>query len=136
MSNPAGFWIRFGARIVDALMIGIIISVLIAIFNLDTQSSAVQLSESLISLLYFIIVPAVWLGFTVGKRLFSIRIVNKDGSQVSVLTMIMREFVAGLAYGLTLGLLVVVSAFMVGLREDKRAIHDLIAGTYVTHDKP
>ena len=25
---------------------------------------------------------------------------------------------------------------MVGLREDKRAIHDFIAGTYVTHNPP
>ena len=136
MSNPAGFWIRFGSRIIDALMIGIIIAVVLTVFSLDTQSRAVQFSESLISLLYFIVVPVLWLGYTVGKRVFSIRIVHKDGSQVSLLTMIMREFVAGLAYGLTLGLLVIVSAFMVGLREDKRAIHDLIAGTYVTHNSP
>jgi uncharacterized RDD family membrane protein YckC len=44
--------------------------------------------------------------------------------------------VAAIVYGITLGIAVIVSAFMIGLRKDKRAIHDFIAGTYVTYEKP
>lgn len=47
-----------------------------------------------------------------------------------------RAIVASLIYGITLGLAAVVSAFMIGLRKDKRSVHDLIAGTYVTYEKP
>lgn len=50
--------------------------------------------------------------------------------------MVKRDLIAGLLYGLTLGIGVIVSAFMVGLREDKRALHDFIGGTYVTHNPP
>lgn len=45
-----------------------------------------------------------------------------------------RNLVAGIVYGLTFGIGVLISAFMVGLREDKRAIHDFIAGTEVVYN--
>jgi uncharacterized RDD family membrane protein YckC len=48
----------------------------------------------------------------------------------------MRVIVASLVYGITLGIGAIVSAFMIGLRKDKRSLHDFIAGTYVTYQKP
>lgn len=51
-------------------------------------------------------------------------------------TMIKRDLITGLVYGLTLGIAIIVSACMVGIREDKRAIHDFIAGTYVSYNPP
>ena len=47
--------------------------------------------------------------------------------------MILRVLVGALIYGVTFGIGVIVSAFMVGMREDKRSIHDFVAGTYVTY---
>lgn len=91
---------------------------------------------SLITFLYVLITPVLWKGYVVGKRLAGIRIVKKDGSNVHIGNMLMRNIAAGIFYALTLGTGLIVSAFMVGLREDKRAIHDFIAGTYVTHSKP
>ncbi|ESU33866.1 hypothetical protein G3A_04290 [Bacillus sp. 17376] len=65
-----------------------------------------------------------------------VRIAKVNGEKLGSGTMLMRTIVAGLVYVLTLGLGAIVSAFMVGIREDKRAIHDFIAGTYVTYEKP
>lgn len=65
-----------------------------------------------------------------------IRIFRVDGEKLGIGTMLLREFVAGIVYIVTLGLGMIVSAFMVGLRKDHRAIHDFIAGTYVTSNKP
>lgn len=48
--------------------------------------------------------------------------------------MLLRNVVAGVAYTLTLGVGLIVSAFMMGIREDKRSIHDFLAGMYVTYD--
>ncbi|XID94897.1 hypothetical protein ACF3MZ_10435 [Paenibacillaceae bacterium WGS1546] len=48
--------------------------------------------------------------------------------------MLLRNVVAGFVYALTLGVGLIISAFMVGLSEDKRAIHDYIAGTKVVYD--
>lgn len=46
----------------------------------------------------------------------------------------MRNVVAGVIYGFTFGIALIVSIFMVALREDKRALHDFIAGTEVIYD--
>lgn len=77
VTNPAGFWRRLLAILLDALIVGIPIS----------------------TLGYFI--TGTW-----------------DTNW------------------LTLGIGLTISAIMVAIREDKRSIHDFIAGTYVTTDEP
>jgi uncharacterized RDD family membrane protein YckC len=72
----------------------------------------------------------------VGKRIVGIRIVKVNGERLGIGAMIMRSFVASLIYGVTLGIALIISAIMVGTRKDKRAIHDFLAGTYVTSDNP
>jgi uncharacterized RDD family membrane protein YckC len=134
MNLPAGFWVRVGATIMDWLMINL---PLIIIAGLITgEFSEENYFVSTITFLYVLITPVLWKGYVVGKRIAGIRIVKKDGSNVHIGNMLMRTIVAGIAYALTLGIGIIVSAFMVGIREDKRAIHDFIAGTYVTHAKP
>lgn len=135
MSDFGGFWIRFVGLILDSIIVGSLIFLAIAIFNLDTASQAVQTGEGIASLLYFILVPALWYGYTIGKRIVGIRIAKTNGTKVTIGTMLLRYFVSGLVYSLSLGLAFIVSIFMVAIREDKRAIHDFIAGTYVTYKK-
>lgn len=83
-----------------------------------------------------LIVPILWFGYTVGKRIMGIRIVRVDGKKLGIGTMLLRYLVAALVYAITFGIGFIVSAFMVGMRKDHRAIHDFIAGTYVTSNKP
>lgn len=134
VNAPAGFWIRLGAGILDGIIVGITVSILSAILfgDFDYENNPLTILE----LLYAIIVPVIWRGYVIGKRLVGIRIVKLDGSDVGFGTMLMRVVVAAIVYLLTLGIGLIVSAFMVGLREDKRAIHDMIAGTYVTRLRP
>ncbi|MFL8935394.1 RDD family protein [Rossellomorea oryzaecorticis] len=134
MTQPAGFGVRFVANLVDWLIINL---PLIIIAGLVTGEFSQENSYvSAITFLYVLITPVLWKGYVVGKRIAGIRIVKKDGSNVHIGNMLMRTIVSGIVYGLTLGIGIIVSAFMVGIREDKRAIHDFIAGTYVTHVKP
>ncbi len=132
MTNPAGFWVRLLASIMDTLIISIPLGIIAYILtgNWDENLSGT------ISTIYSILIPIVWYGYTVGKRIMKIRIVKVDGSKLGIGAMLMRVLVAGLIYIVTLGIAAIVSAFMVGLREDKRALHDLIAGTYVTYNAP
>ncbi len=88
----------------------------------------------MLSLLYTLLLPVFWAGFTLGKRMLGIRITKMDGSHPGLLAMVLRVIVGGLVYGLTFGVGVIVSAIMIGVREDKRAIHDFIAGTQVVYD--
>ncbi|MEH7200580.1 hypothetical protein [Priestia megaterium] len=50
--------------------------------------------------------------------------------------MVLRVFIAGLMYGLTLGIVATISFFMVIFRQDKRSLHDLMAATYVKRLDP
>ncbi|WP_112180399.1 RDD family protein [Paraliobacillus zengyii] len=136
INNPAGFGNRFVARILDLIIIFIVtgfISLLIyGEFYNDTNFRPIDI----LGFIYALIIPVFWYGYTLGRRMAGNRIVRVDGEKVGIGTMILRDIVAGIAYILTLGIGLIVSAFMVGLREDKRAIHDFIAQTYVTTNPP
>jgi uncharacterized RDD family membrane protein YckC len=131
--KPAGFWIRVLATILDTVIVMVPLSF---ISYLITGAWDGDIYTSFLSLLYYLILPIIWFGYTVGKRMVGIRIVKVNGEKVGIGTMLMRVIVASLVYGITLGIAVIVSAFMIGLRKDKRSIHDFIAGTYVTYEKP
>lgn len=129
----AGFWARLAALFLDTIIVGVplyIISVL-----LFTHPDSQKHFRDLIIFLYSLLLPVFWGGCTIGKRICNIQIRKiEDQSPPGFGTMLLRNVVAGLIYSLTLGIGVIVSAFMVGLREDKRAIHDFIAGTEVVYD--
>jgi uncharacterized RDD family membrane protein YckC len=133
MTRPAGFWIRLGAALLDTLIIGLPLAVISYFIKGNWEG---DFFTSLVDFLYYIIVPVIWAGYTVGKKLTGVRIVKVNGEKLGIGAMLMRTLVAGIVYVITLGIGLIISAFMVGLRSDKRAIHDLIAGTYVTYEKP
>ncbi|PZD93194.1 RDD family protein [Paenibacillus sambharensis] len=130
--EPAGFWIRLGATLLDGLIIGLPLA-LLGMMITGMPSEDEHLSDFL-SFLYGLLTPILWGGYTVGKRICGIRITKTDGDPPGLGTMLMRNIVAGIVYGLTLGIGIIVSAIMVGVREDKRSLHDFIAGTEVIRD--
>ncbi|WP_100373889.1 RDD family protein [Bacillus sp. FJAT-45037] len=134
VNQPAGFWIRFGASLLDGLLLGLVGIIFAAVLGFSETGQLVF--DSIIQLGYLIIVPVIWVGYTIGKKICGVRVVHMDGSDVGFGTMVLRVLVAGFVYVITLGIAYIVSAFMVGLRKDKRSIHDLLAKTYVTYQKP
>ncbi|SDY20207.1 RDD family protein [Salimicrobium album] len=134
MQQPAGFWVRLGANILDSLIIGVILALLAFIVYGDITRLNERSPLDALSFLYSLLLPVFWRGYVIGKKLMGVRIVKVSGEDVTIGNMLLRIVVGGIVYILTLGIGVIVSAFMVGLREDKRAIHDLIAGTQVIHD--
>jgi len=129
----AGFWIRLGALLLDAIIVGVPLAIISLIITGGTREEYVT---DIISFLYSLLVPVFWGGYTIGKRICGIKIRRVyDHSPPGIGTMLLRHVVAGILYGLTFGIGVVISALMVGLREDKRSIHDFIAGTEVVHDE-
>ncbi|CAM3932960.1 RDD family protein [Alkalicoccus chagannorensis] len=137
MEQAAGFWRRVAAALVD----GIFLTVLIVLFafavfgEFAAEERLLQAFEGGLTLVYFLLVPVLWYGYTLGKKALGVRIVKQDGSRVTIGTTLLRYVVSGLVYSLTAGIALIVSAFMIGLRKDKRAIHDFIAGTYVKMEK-
>lgn len=128
----AGFWIRLGAILLDALIVGV--PLLIISLILTGGGEGKEYFTDVLSFLYSLLVPVFWDGHTIGKRLCGIRISKLDGSPPGLGTMLMRNVVSGIVYGVTFGIAIIVSIIMVAVREDKRAIHDFIAGTEVTYN--
>ncbi|KIY22562.1 MULTISPECIES: RDD family protein [Mesobacillus] len=128
--KAAGFWIRLGSIIIDGLLL---IPLYLLCMLIGVSDIATEIFVNSINFLYYLIIPVIWSGFTVGKRVVGIKIVRTDGKKVGIGTTLKRYILASLVYVVTLGIAFIISAFMVGLRKDKRSIHDLIAGTQVIY---
>ncbi|MEP9406717.1 RDD family protein [Peribacillus frigoritolerans] len=133
MSDSVGFWKRLFAGVLDGIIVSAPLAIIFGVITGDWEN---ENFSTLFNFLYMVIVPILWYGYTVGKRIMGIRIVRMDGKKLGIGTMLLRYLVAALVYFITLGIGYIVSAFMVGIRKDHRSIHDFIAGTYVTSNEP
>jgi uncharacterized RDD family membrane protein YckC len=115
----AGFWVRMGALLLDALLVGFVVHVL--------------LHEHHLHLLVLAVYGAVmWKlrGSTIGGIVFDLRVVRRDGRAVDWETAIVR------ALGCFLSLAVAgLGFFWIAFDDDKQAWHDKIAGTVVVRAK-
>ena len=116
----AGFWIRFGAVLVDAVILTVVNFVLTAIIG----STAVFLGLA-VGIVYTI---GFWTasGATPGKMVFGLRVVTVDGDPIGLDKAIIR-YIGLWVNVLTLG----IGYLFIAFRKDKRGLHDLIAGTVV-----
>lgn len=114
MIHPAGFWIRFVARLIDGALLLIVLSIM-------------PLWGALVSVAYEIVFHWRW-GQTLGKMAMRVRVVTMTGGPLSVGDSVLRWF------GTVISALVLcIGYLMVAVRADKRALHDLMAGTRVEY---
>ncbi len=99
-SRPAGFWIRFGAQIIDSLIflpIGIL-----AFWNiLSLKSTALMIAISLPGLMYKPFMESFF-GATLGKMACGIKVIDDDGKKLSLFGAYVRYFPFLLSTGVTL----------------------------------
>ncbi|MYL20986.1 RDD family protein [Halobacillus litoralis] len=134
--DRAGFGMRLLAGVLDTLIIVIPIGVVVSLYTGTPSLNWTQgVTWNSLYLLYSIILPVIWGGFNIGKRLVNIRIKKTNGKELNLADMFFREFIGKFLIGyVTLGLSTVVSVFMIVFRKDKRAIHDFAAGTFVSNE--
>jgi uncharacterized RDD family membrane protein YckC len=137
----AGFWVRFGAWVIDIVLLALVfMAVWPRLFDrpyLEQRETPLDVG----SFAYYAHDPEIWdfvfpgvyftltiglAGGSIGMRVFRLRVVDRDGRRVG-LTRSLARWAASLLSQLVLFLGFVMIAF----REDKRALHDLIAGTWV-----
>jgi uncharacterized RDD family membrane protein YckC len=132
--RPAGFWVRSVAAIIDGVILlfaqGILLSTgwMLSGENMGggmAVKGAVNLFGTLIGASYGTIFHWLW-GQTLGKMALQIRVVSMDGGPLSFGQSVGRYFATFLS-ALILG----IGFLMAGIRSDKRALHDLLAGTRV-----
>ena len=130
---PAGFWRRFAAGLIDFI---ILYAVLVGIFavwigfdeNLTVGESWYLIYPVFVLLVgvYHTIGVSVWAA-TPGKLFLGLRVLRPDGSKAGVGRAISRYLASFLSTAL-----LCVGYLMIGLRLDKRGLHDLICDTVVT----
>ena len=134
--RPAGFWIRVVAVLIDGVVLivaqGILFGAGWMLWGSGLSAGmavkgATQLFSSLIGAAYTIAFHWMW-GQTLGKMALQIRVVSMDGGPLSFGQAVGRYFATFLS-ALILG----IGFVMAGVRSDKRALHDLLAGTRVEY---
>jgi uncharacterized RDD family membrane protein YckC len=141
--RPAGFWIRVVALIIDTAVILVAQAVLYVMASMvfgGRSSIAIQVAAQVFGAMLIAVYPVLfhwrW-GQTLGKMAMDIRVVScrptptspgwlTDGGPLSLGCAALRQLASVLSSAI-LG----VGYLMAGLRRDKRALHDLIAGTRV-----
>jgi uncharacterized RDD family membrane protein YckC len=133
--RPAGFWIRYATlQSIDSAVLILAHGGLVGVGWLVSGGSpvagmvvqaAVLFGTFLVSAAYFIFFHWAW-GQTLGKMALQIKVVSMDGGPLSPGQAVGR-YLATYLSALILG----IGFIMAGIRSDKRALHDLLAGTRV-----
>jgi len=129
--RPAGFWVRAAAVLIDVVLV-MVAEVLFgfALWAVPDDRLAYAASRAfrfLASPCYFVFLH--WArGQTLGKMVFRVRVVTLAGGPLPFGISVLRHLGSWISAAI-LGVGYLVAAF----RSDKRALHDLIAGTRVEH---
>ena len=117
----AGFWIRFAAYIIDAIIL-LFVGVVLAIAAGGTTGAVLQFA---VGILYTV---GFWTaqGATPGKMAVGIEITTVDGEPIDFGRALLR-YIGYLASAIIL----LVGFLMIAFTRQKRGLHDYIAGTVV-----
>ena len=136
--NPAGFWIRLVAMLIDLPILLGPASLLVVLWpetfvvkQVEGNVHHYSLSHHLIliagagQVLYYVTCVSVW-STTIGKRLLGLYVLRPDGSKIGP----GRALVRWIGYWVS-SQLFWVGYLMIAFRSDKRGLHDIICGTVV-----
>ena len=141
---PGGFWIRFVASFIDGIIVGIISNIPMIIvgvmIGLGSAAAGADPAASSMMITVFAWVFGICAGFfyygwfyknkgaTPGKMLLGLQVVNENtGERIGYGTTFLREYIGKFIAALIL----MIGFIMAGLRQDKRGLHDMLAGTRV-----
>ena len=146
-----GFWIRFGARIIDGFVLGVPFMLLAAVFipsllRPGSQPSNPAFAAFFLSLIGFGLLAAIayevlmlrYRGATVGKIACGLKVVRSDGRSLGWGVSFGRFFMWNIV---TNGIpylnfiLMLVSGIMAGVDDEKRALHDRVCDTRVIYKR-
>ena len=137
----AGFWVRFGAVVIDTVVIGlggailgVIIGIAIGLVSPDTLENPVsdilaQLGGNIGGAAYFVFMHSSSKQATLGKMALGLKVTDLEGERIGVGKAFLRligTFVSGV--------LLMIGYLMVAFTERKQGLHDKIAGTLVVRD--
>jgi len=128
----AGFWIRVGAYIIDAVILTVIQLLVIIISGgfdallTGTTNTIPSLISILISFLYFAGMESSSKQATLGKMALGLKVTDLHGQQISFAKATGRYFAKILS-----AIILLIGYIMVAFDSKKQGLHDKLANTYV-----
>jgi len=127
MRNHAGFWLRFFAFIVDAVILSIFNWIIVSILG---EGSIYQVLATLVGWLYFAGLESSSGQATWGKRLFNLKVTDVEGNQISFARATGRYFAKFIS-----SIILLIGYLMIAFTEQKQGLHDKLANTLVLKRK-
>ncbi|MEX0791442.1 MAG: RDD family protein [Actinomycetota bacterium] len=133
-ANYAGFWIRFGAFLIDAIILGIIGGIIGFIIGVamggDTDPVLAQGISGFIGFLigvaYFVVMESSERQGTLGKAALGLKVVDMEGGRIPAGQAAIRYFSKILS-----SLILLIGYVMIAFTPRKQGLHDIIAKTLV-----
>lgn len=135
-SEPyTGFWTRFGAYLIDFVILVIIAIVIYAVLMASYPGYNGTLSKEGYNLFVILFLLTYWLYFTlqessdfqatIGKRAVKIKVVNSDGNKITFGQAAIRNFLR------VIPIIGFICVLPIGFSEKKQGFHDMAATTFV-----
>lgn len=128
MGRPAGFWLRFIAFVIDALIL-CVVNWVITIFV--GQGQLYTVLATLIGWLYFAGFESSTKQATFGKQVLHLRATDISGNPLTFGRATGRYFAKILS-----SLILMIGYIMIAFTERKQGLHDMVAGTLVVKSFP
>lgn len=143
--EPAGFWRRFLAQIIDQFIIGICMLPITFVILAPMMTTVIEASqqgvEPILPTWYYIVSYAQWIipffysgfmlskkGATLGRMAMGLKVIDiGTGSNPSFLKSAFRDTVGRMISAIIL----LIGYLMAPFRKDKKSMHDLIFSTWV-----
>ncbi|SDH73653.1 RDD family protein [Alteribacillus bidgolensis] len=134
----AGFWMRFWAYLFDLLIVFSINGLLLSpLMFLESQPVNILgfltlqgVLSAITSYVYFLLMTK-WLGQTLGKMIFGLKVVRKNAAPLTWPDLLFREVVGRFIYrSLVITNIIYI---VVGFTNEKQGIHDMFGDTRVIH---
>ncbi|PFJ13698.1 RDD family protein [Bacillus cereus] len=143
MHRPTLVMSRIGASLIDMFLISVMYGAVVAImtgnysdilnrFNISFGDYRYDLTVVFILMaLYFIVLPFIWNGATLGKKVTRTKLISLTSEKLTIQTLSIRFVVLLLPNILLLGIPLICNVYMMLFRKDNCGFHDLIAKTNV-----
>ncbi|KXY87015.1 RDD family protein [Bacillus sp. FSL W7-1294] len=143
MHRPALVMNRIGASLIDMFLISFMYGAVVAVmtgnysaifnrFNISFGDYRYDLAVVFILMaIYFILLPFIWNGVTLGKKVTRIKLISLQSEKLTLQTLTIRFFVLLLPNILLLGIPILCNVYMMLFRKDNCGFQDLITKTKV-----
>lgn len=143
-----GFWIRFAAYLIDAIILGIAQFIIFSVLGVAAfGSTSTDIADSDIfattmgtvayfitlamGVLYFVLMESSAKQATLGKMALGLVVTDMNGQRISWLRALGRYFAKILS-----GLIMAIGFIMIAFTDNKQGLHDMICSTLVVKGRP